>query len=50
MKPMKHEQPFKPSHPTKSGYQGCLNKYPEYKGDPLESTKRRDFEKKEAFK
>ncbi|KAM3132799.1 hypothetical protein pb186bvf_015104 [Paramecium bursaria] len=51
LKPMKHEQPFKPSHPTKSGYQGCLNKYPEYKGDPLESTKRRDFEKdKAAFK
>lgn len=35
---MKHDAPFKPSNPTKSGETGCLGKYPEYKGDPLKPT------------
>lgn len=48
---MKHEAPFKPSHPTKSGEKGCLGKYPEYKGNPLKPTERRDFAKgKDPFK
>ncbi|CAD8044938.1 unnamed protein product [Paramecium primaurelia] len=48
---MKHEAPFKPSNPTKSGETGCLSKYPEYKGDPLKPTQRKDFVKgKDPFK
>ncbi|CAK75378.1 unnamed protein product (macronuclear) [Paramecium tetraurelia] len=48
---MKHEAPFKPSNPTKSGETGCLSKYPQYKGDPLKPTQRIDFVKgKDPFK
>jgi len=51
LKILKHEAPFKPSHPTKSGEEGYLGDYPPYKGDPLIPTKRRDLVKgKDPFK
>mmetsp|Transcript_3840 Transcript_3840/g.580 ORF Transcript_3840/g.580 Transcript_3840/m.580 type:complete len:105 (+) Transcript_3840:231-545(+) len=37
---MKHESAFKPSHPSKSGYNGYLNKFPAYKSDPIRVIKR----------
>lgn len=47
----KHDGPFKPSHPTKTGEAGYLGKYPPYKGDPLKPTERRDLVKtKDPFK
>jgi hypothetical protein len=32
---MEHEAPFKPSNPPKRGYNKTLDKFPEYKEDPL---------------
>lgn len=43
--------PFKPSHPPKKGYNGCLNKYPPYKGNPIRVPTRIDKESnREIFK
>ena len=33
-----HERAFKPSNPGKKGVQGTLEKFPEYKENPLKST------------
>lgn len=32
---MEHDAPFKPSNPPKKGYNKTLEKFPEYKEDPL---------------
>ena len=41
---MSHDVPFKPSNPPKRGYNKTLDKFPEYKEDPLRVVQR----KKEA--
>jgi len=50
---MKHEAPFKPSNPSKQGYNKTIAKFPEYKPDPIRMAVRK-FEdpskKKESFK
>jgi hypothetical protein len=48
---MKHEAPFKPSNPPKKGHKGFLAPFPEYKGDPIKPTTRKDVSKgKDPFK
>jgi hypothetical protein len=37
---MQHDAPFKPSHPAKRGYNKTLDKFPEYKEDPMKEVKR----------
>jgi hypothetical protein len=37
---MEHETPFKPSNPSKKGYNKTLEKFPEYKEDPLKEVVR----------
>jgi len=32
---MSHDYPFKPSNPPKKGYNKTLDKFPEYKEDPM---------------
>jgi len=48
-----HEAPFKPSNPSKIGYNKTINKFPDYKEDPIRQAVRK-FEdpagKKDAFK
>jgi len=48
-----HENPFRPSNPGKQGYNRTINKFPEYKPDPIHIAVRK-FEdpakKKEAFR
>jgi len=48
-----HEQPFKPSNPSKQGYNKTINKFPQYKEDPIRQAVRQ-FEdpskKREAFR
>ena len=47
----KHEAPFKPSNPPKSGEQGYIGKFPAYKGNPMKVLVRKDTPKgKDAFK
>ncbi|KAL4450247.1 hypothetical protein ABPG74_008953 [Tetrahymena malaccensis] len=47
----KHDNPFKPSNPTKSGLDGFISKYPEYKPDPIRQPVRQDHQKqKDSFK
>jgi len=31
----KHDNPFRPSNPGKQGYNRTINKFPEYKDDPI---------------
>ena len=38
---MTHDIPFKPSNPPKRGYNKTLDKFPEYKEDPLRVVTRR---------
>lgn len=38
---MTHDIPFKPSHPPKRGYNKTLDKFPEYKEDPLKFPERK---------
>ena len=38
---MLHDQPFKPSNPPKKGYNGCLDKFPPYKEDPMKAVTRK---------
>ncbi len=38
---MEHDYPFKPSHPPKKGYNNTLDKFPEYKEDPLKFVTRK---------
>jgi len=48
-----HENPFRPSHPAKVGYNKTLQKFPEYKPDPIRIAVRKipnPAEKKEPFK
>jgi len=47
-----HEAPFKPSNPAKTGYNKTLNKFPEYKPDPIKFAvfKGDDPSKKESYK
>ena len=37
---MTHEFPFKPSHPPRKGYNKTLEKFPEYKEDPMKAVLR----------
>jgi hypothetical protein len=37
---MEHDAPFKPSNPSKKGYNKTLEKFPEYKEDPLKEVVR----------
>jgi hypothetical protein len=48
-----HENPFRPTHPAKVGYNKTLGKFPAYKADPLRVAVRKianPAEKKDAFK
>lgn len=48
-----HENEFKPSNPAKQGYNKTINKFPEYKPDPLRIAVRKfddGKEKREAFR
>jgi hypothetical protein len=50
---MKHEAPFKPSNPPKQGYNKTIDKFPEYKPDPIKQAVRKiedPSKKKESFK
>ena len=38
---MTHEYPFKPSHPPRKGYNKTLDKFPEYKEDPMRAVERK---------
>lgn len=38
---MEHDAPFKPSNPPKRGYNKTLDKFPEYKEDPLKEVVRK---------
>ena len=38
---MSHDAPFKPSHPPKKGYNRTLDKFPEYKEDPMKEIVRK---------
>jgi hypothetical protein len=44
---MQHDAPFKPSHPAKRGYNKTLDKFPEYKEDPMKEVKRKKEEAEE---
>lgn len=44
---MTHDVPFKPSHPPKKGYNKTIDKFPEYKEDPLKIAVRKKEEEKE---
>lgn len=48
-----HEAPFRPANPSKQGYNKTINKFPEYKSDPIRIAVRK-FEdpsnKKDAFR
>lgn len=44
---MEHDAPFKPSNPPKKGYNKTLDKFPEYKEDPLKAVERRKDEAEE---
>lgn len=39
---MTHDVPFKPSNPPKKGYNKTLDKFPEYKEDPLRFAARKN--------
>jgi len=48
-----HENEFKPSNPSKQGYNKTINKFPEYKPDPIKIAVRKiddGKEKKEAYR
>lgn len=47
-----HEAPFRPSNPAKTGYNKTINKFPEYKEDPIKFAvfKGNDPAKKESYK
>lgn len=48
-----HDAPFKPSNPTKKGYNATFEKYPEHKADPIRHAERKKedpSQKKDAFK
>jgi len=48
-----HENPFRPSHPAKVGYNKTLAKFPDYKPDPIKVAVRKianPADKKDAFK
>jgi hypothetical protein len=51
---MSHDHPFKPANPPKKGYNKTIDKFPEYKEDPLKFAMRRktspDEEAKPNFK
>ena len=36
-----HDKPFKPSNPPKKGYNRTLDKFPEYKPDPMKPLERK---------
>ena len=38
---MTHDVPFKPANPSKKGYNKTLNKFPEYKPDPMKVAMRK---------
>lgn len=44
---MTHDVPFKPSNPPKKGYNGTIDKFPEYKEDPLKQAVRKKEENKD---
>jgi len=51
--PKVHEAPFKPSNPSKQGYNKTINKFPEYKADPIKVAVRQiedPSSKKDPFK
>ena len=41
---MTHDMPFKPSHPPKKGYNKTLDKFPEYKANPMRVVERKHEE------
>jgi hypothetical protein len=46
-----HDAPFKPSNPSKEGFNGGFNKFPEYKSDPVHIAIRKvEDKKKDPFK
>lgn len=47
---MTHDAPFKPSNPAKKGYNKTLNKFPEYKEDPIRRTERKRQKEEDAAK
>lgn len=38
---MSHDEPFYPSNPPKKGYNKTLDKFPEYKEDPMRVVQRK---------
>jgi hypothetical protein len=38
---IEHDVPFKPSNPAKRGYNRTIDKFPEYKEDPLKEVTRK---------
>lgn len=38
---MSHDFPFKPSNPPKKGYNKTINKFPDYKEDPMKAVQRK---------
>lgn len=45
---MSHEAPFKPANPSKKGYNGTIDKFPEYKEDPMRvAVRKKEDDKKE---
>ena len=45
---MTHDMPFKPSHPPKRGYNKTLDKFPEYKPNPMRVVERKHEEDDKA--
>ena len=45
---MTHDAPFKPSHPPKKGYNNTIDKFPEYKPDPMRVVQRQNKEEEKA--
>ena len=47
---MTHDAPFKPSNPPKKGYNRTLDKFPEYKEDPMKHVTRKEKPEEERPK
>jgi hypothetical protein len=45
---MSHEAPFKPSNPSKKGYNATLDKFPPYVEDPMKHAVRKKKEEDES--
>ena len=48
---MTHEAPFKPANPAKSGHHATIDKFPEYKEDPMKfALRKKEDESKGMWK